>query len=264
LKGDAALEKEKITRATRLSYLIMFLSALLIISGSLNAQEIKPIYDARLSLKPATPSGEIEQIFNNEIIPEAKAYWSENSDKKIANDSEKPVIIDIANGAFTRPGAIQKAVLYRYCSKGHNFGLNGIAILEDMKLKANVFYEGGWDNAIGSLPDINQNGIAEIIIATAGTNQGQNWKYITVLEIKDTEARSFGSIIVYTDDYGISEKNGKAEASKISVKAGSVPVFYKDTFTGKSSGGKWKKTEQQKQITPKADKTEYIVIKKSE
>jgi hypothetical protein len=55
------------------------------------------------------------------------------------------------------------------------------------RVVAHIVYEGGQDRAIGALPDIDGNGLAEILVATGETNQGVTWETISIIELAGSE-----------------------------------------------------------------------------
>ncbi len=107
----------------------------------------------------------------NHVIPPGE--WAENG---IACDPEREAIriIDRAEGGFTGADLKQQAILFNFCSRGHNFGENGIAVIGRERVDALVVYAGAWENSIEVLPDINGNGRAEIVVSAGGTNMGEH------------------------------------------------------------------------------------------
>jgi len=232
------------------------LTLLLVISGQV--QDLRPIYDARRSPEPAKfPTAEIASLKRN-VQPAAKRFW----DKRADQCDEELEVIDAAQGSFTKPKSNQKAILYRYCTTGHNFALNGIAVIEDGQLAAHYVYDGAWDNAIGALSDIDGNGLSEILIATGGTNQGITWGVISIIELSEKGARKFGATDTYSDNC-VAQEKGKASAYKLYVKTGSAPAFQRETFISSACGvkGSWLKSGAQKQIAMREDEIEYHRLK---
>jgi hypothetical protein len=227
------------------------------------AQDVRPVYDARLTPKAvALPAAE-ESIVRREVARTARAIWGlrlQNCD----SDSGKPDIIDHAQGSFTRQGASQTAILYRYCTTGHNFALDGIAIIEHDQIVSHLVYEGSWDNALGALPDLNGNGQTELLISTGGINMGETWGVVTIIELADNNVRKFGMAQTYMDNCGVAENEGEATAYRISARAGARPVFYREAFGNKDCGGnkdKWTSLGNRKQISLRPDEIKYRRVK---
>src|SRR5262245_15683208 len=92
-----------------------------------NQPEWMPIYDGRAEALDRKLSKADIDLVRQQALPRAKNVLAEGSDFNVEG---------MAQGAFTRKGAAQKAFLYRYRSTGHNFATNGIAVFEDGKLVA--------------------------------------------------------------------------------------------------------------------------------
>jgi hypothetical protein len=235
----------------------------MIIRGTTTPQT-KPIFDGKLALTATKVSGAELMLMNRIVFPAAATFWKAQEKNAECDQGMDSSAIDIAQGSFTKPGAKQKAILYRHCITGHNLALDGIAIIENDKLVSHIVYVGGWDNALGTLPDINGNGKAEILIASGGMNQGELWKAISIIELSEDGVVSFGSTGAYSDNCGSAEEKRKAKAYRISVKVGTVPEFYREAYVNKgtcSENGTWRRSEMLKRITLDKDETEYEIIK---
>jgi hypothetical protein len=138
-------------------------------------------------------------------------------------------VIDVATGSFTKAKTEQRAVLYRFCVTGHNFANNGIAIIEGGSMVAHIVYEGGEDYSIGALPDINGNGLSEIILGDGSTNQGYTTMVAILIEASPAGVKKWGIADVYEDNCGTMERC-EMTAYKISVKPGPAPIFYREAY----------------------------------
>ncbi|MFP5212755.1 MAG: hypothetical protein ACLGPL_05190 [Acidobacteriota bacterium] len=229
------------------------------------ALEPRVIYDGRLTLKPTKPAGSDSVLMQERVFPAARKEWHEQERDQECLAGTLPAVIDVAQGAFTKPGSKQKAVLYQYCESGHNLGLSGIAVIEDNRVVSHLVFEGASDTAIGALPDINENGRSEILLAAGGTNQGFTWGAIRIIELSDTIVLTkFGRTETFLDDCGVAEKNGKATAYRLSVATGTTPVCYRESFINKGAcegTGTWKKLLPQKRISLENDESEYQFIR---
>ncbi len=214
-------------------------------------EEVRPIFDARITLKPSQPTESEVTWLREKINPLAHKQWQDC----VVDFS----IIDVTTGAFTRPHTQQKAYLYQYCETGHNFANDGIAILEDKKLITNILFEGEWNQVVNALPDVNQNDLSEILISSSYTNQGYSTTAITLLELADSGVNKLGWIQVHEDNCGVSEQGGKATTYKIYVNPAATPIFYREGFTQKCADSKWTKVTDRKPISLKKDKTSYFV-----
>ena len=213
------------------------------------AEKLIAVYDARLSPKPAKISPADVALARRA----AESAWG--NQPNCDSDFEA---LDVANGSFTKAQTSQKAILYRRCTTGHNFALDGIAIIEGDKLVTQIAYEGAWDNAIGALPDINRNGLSEIIIATGGTNQGITWGVVSIIELASDGVSKLGHFETYEDNCGALDKK-KSTAHKLYVKAGARPVFYQESFSKRGCDHRvnWTKSSPVERIEANKDETEY-------
>jgi hypothetical protein len=245
---------------------IVFLVLIIWISQNLQAEDcpptpvykfcdnVQPIYDARVSPQPARLSSAEEMLMNETILSAAHDIWR---DRECSADFE---ILDSAQGSFTEPRSDQKAVLYRYCMTGHNFALNGIAIIENDQVVAHIVYEGTWDYEIDALPDMNGNGLSEMLVAAGGTNMGETWGVIALCEFDGHGIKKIGHTDTYADNCGIEHATG-AEASRLYARVGKTPVFYRETFMTTCTGDDpWKKSGAIEQIVLQGDLIEYLRI----
>jgi alpha-tubulin suppressor-like RCC1 family protein len=218
------------------------------------AQTPKPIFDGRLTLHPGVLSAD-QQAFLDRVFPAARKEWRDQEDE--CERGFRPQVVDVAHGAFTRPGAAQDAILYRYCTIGHDRALNGIAVLQNGQLASHVVYEGDESHAIGALPDINGDGISEIVLAGGSTNQGITSAWITILQLGG-DIKRFGHTRTFEDTCGTGDNNCKTNAWRISVKPGPVPAFFREAFA--QDGKTWKRTAPLAALTLDADETEYELL----
>jgi hypothetical protein len=168
--------------------------------------------------------------------------------------------IDVASGAFTRPGAEQRAILYAYCGVGQNRYLDGIAIVENGQIVSHIIFEGAENHAIGALADINGNGLQEIVIAGGGTNMGETWGIVSIVEIAGARVVRLGHVNTFSDNCGADENHCTVRASRIWVKPGKRPAFFRETFVHDGDGGPPKKAGALAPITLENDDTEYEVL----
>ena len=255
---DTAVPPPDMTRP-RLPQIARYLLTLFALSTVSLAQDVKPIFDGRLHLTPGKLAGAEEALFQSKVVPAARQAWKQRGRDGACTPGPTVRAVDVTSGSFTRPNATQRAILYVYCEVGHNMDLDGIAIVENGQVAAHIVFEGASNNAIGALPDINGNGIAEIVIASGGTNQGQTWGVISITEINGKETTDFGLANTYMDNCGVDENNCSMEATRISVKPGSKPAFFSEKFVRKD--GPWRKTGALAPLALKEDETEYEILK---
>lgn len=191
----------------------------------------------------------------------ARRAWRDNTGRCEPGSGNDPRIVGVAKGSFTKPHSNQQAILYQFCSTAHNFALDGIAITEADRVLAHFIYEGAWDAAMGALPDINGNGLSEIMIDTRGTNMGEHSAGISIIEFSGKTIRKLGQTETSSDSCGARVSIG-SEAYALFAKRGRTPVFYRDAFVRScKSNAKWRKSETLKLISLYEDATEYQRVK---
>jgi hypothetical protein len=188
------------------------------------AQTLRTVYDGRAEARASTPSNTDVQLVRRYALPKARRLWRGND-----ACTEGFEVIGVATGSFTKANTEQRAVLYRFCVTGHNFANNGIAIIEGGSVVAHIVYEGGEDYSIGALPDINGNGLSEIILGDGSTNQGYTTMVAILIEASPAGVKKWGIADVYEDNCGTMDRC-EMTAYKISVKPGPTPVFYREAY----------------------------------
>lgn len=210
-------------------FLVSFVFVMFACTGF--AQSSVTLYDGRLENSPTQVSAGDMQLIKRNALPAARRAWGSDCE-------EATEYIGSANGSFTASGRAQRIVLYRYCEMGHAFSNNGMVIIEGNRIVRNMIYNGGGESDVRALPDINGNGISEILLAGGSTNQGYTGMVISIIELTAAGAAEWGDADVYDDNCGAVERC-KMNAYRITAKPGVRPVYYREQFQKK--GGKWQK-----------------------
>lgn len=207
------------------------------------------IFDARLDSKPTKPTAAEKALLERQARPVSEE-WNQDDCKSID-------VQDVAEGAFTRPDVKQRAVLYHYCEIARQLRAVGIAVFEGGRVVAHVVYEGGVDHAMRALPDLDGNGLSEILIASYGNGQGYAYGRVTLVELSPNGVRKLGQFESHHDDCGAVE-NGTETAAVLYVSRGKTPSFLKETFV-KSCGsqGSFRRSGAQAPVKPQKDDTQY-------
>ena len=242
---------------TRLPFLLFALAAVVAAGDA-----PKPIFDGRLTLAPGKLSAAEQKLFHQAVAPAARKAWRERERDTLCEPGFPPAAIDIAAGAFTRAGAAQKAILYRYCAIGHNLLLDGVAVIEGDRVAAHILFEGGENTAIGALADLNGNGVSELLIAAGATDQGVTSAWMSIVELAPGgHVTKFGQTATLSDDCGAKETGCVATAWRIWAKAGARPAFFKDAFVTPGAGARaWRKTGALSPIQLDEDAVEYEAL----
>ncbi len=192
-------------------------------------------------VKNTKPSTADAALVEKAVRVKAKEVFLEKQLEGLTDDTdwEKAFSVDgVVEGAFTKANSKQKAVLYRFSYT------NGVVILEDGNIVAH--FSGGPGDyafyfAIKALPDVNQNGLSEIVLFR---NVEDNADVIAYLfESKNDgmnflgEAKYFTSSYIAGDDTD-SEK-AKQTAYRVTVQPSEQPKFLQETYERTGSKNKW-------------------------
>jgi hypothetical protein len=169
-------------------------------------------------------------------------------------------VLNVVDGSFTRAKRAQRAFLYELCRSGRSFGIGGIIIVEGGKTVAHYTYgENGLSSDIDVLPDINQNGLNELILIGWGTGQGYVSGAIEIVELAASGVKSFGIADTYSDDFGANE-NGTATAYAISAQKGKTPIYFRETYAQKDADADWVLTKKSRKFSLRKDASKFNKI----
>jgi hypothetical protein len=209
-----------------------------------------PRHEAGNAPKVAGLSDSQKAVMEKNILAAARRHWKDQGEDC---DPGGFTILNGVEGAFTRPHAKQKAILYQYCMTGHNFADNGIVVFEGDHVAAHIVYKGAWDHGLLSLPDLDGSGQSPMLIVSGGTNMGESWQTASIIELSEKGVKNFGFTETYHDDCDAAQTadpEHNATADKLFARKGTNPVFYRETFTGEcAQPAKWVKSEALEQIT---------------
>lgn len=214
------------------------LSLIIIFGLSVFGQKMTVVDDPTIDTKERSKATAAEEKLVKSLLPKARRIWNDES------CTEDFSITGWTLGAFTRKDAAQKVFLYEFCQTGNGFANDGIVITENGKIVAHFIYEGAWTAGLIGLPDINGNGIDELMIENyGGMHQGITGTGIDIIEISGggKSVKEIGATQSSYDDSDADE-NGKSKNAysyKISVKTGATPIFYREKFVQK--GKTWRK-----------------------
>jgi hypothetical protein len=177
-------------------------------------------------------------------------------------ETDKIGISGIENGSFTKPNSKQKAIFYILCSSGSShFGVGGIIIFENEKAVSHYVYgENGLDNYIATSPDINKNGLNELILINGQTHQGVSGGVISLIEFADGKLNFIGMTSTYSSNSGAAEdrKNVKSTAYKIVVQVSANPTFFRETYEMNGEAKDWKLVKKSEKISLEKLEEKYL------
>lgn len=141
----------------------------------------------------------------------ARAHWRAQD----ASYEEEVQIMDVADGAFTEPGAEQQAVLYlmslwpRCCPK------MGLAVVEDGRLVRNVAFEGVAQD-LKPIPDLDDDGRNELVYIGSFGMGGQNTTGFTLVSFGADAVTEWGGTTI-NDDSCAAMQPGSTAASVTAI-----------------------------------------------
>lgn len=205
----------------------------------IQAQTDKPtlIYDGRTEARTSRATRPEEQLIEREVRKKESVIKQKSS---LDCDDDTFSVSGAADGSFTKPKSAQRAVLYELCRSGRSFGIGGIVIIENGKIIAHYTYgDNGLDSNLAALPDINENGLSEIVLIGGGNGQGYTAGTVEIIEMTPRGVQFFGTAETYSDDYGTGKPKTSGTAYKVSVQKGKTPTYFRETYAQKSAQGKW-------------------------
>jgi hypothetical protein len=222
-----------------------------------HAQERKLLYSALHDFQPTPVRAMDEEIVRREALPVARRLWGRRE-----GCGEEFQIVDAAYGAFTQAGMSQHALLYRFCETGHDFARGGIAITQAGHVVAHVIIENAEPDGIRRLPDIDRNGVAELLLVDNALFQGERSTVVSIVQLVPRGVRPMGVFAVYHDDSGTLRRDSRQEASLLYAIPGPRPRFELETYEHpEGSRARWIGSERLHPITPLPDRTSYRRVK---
>lgn len=222
-------------------------------AGTAAGQERKLIYNALGEFRPTpVPAANVEMV-RRDVLPLARRLWAHAEQCR-----EEFQVVDAAYGAFTEAGMSQRAILYRFCETGHDFAKGGIAITQAGRVVAHVTIEGAEPDGIRRLPDIDRNGVAELLVVDHATHQGESTTYVSILQLGPGAVRAMGSIGVCHDRAGTASGDHTETASILHAIPGPRPRFEMETYVHpEGSRARWIGSEKLHPVTLEPDRTTY-------
>jgi hypothetical protein len=219
------------------------------------------IYDGRASDRKQTePTKADEELMTKEFTAKESVIKTKFADR-YCDESERAgvSVTGVAEGSFTKPSTKQRALLYEVCSTGSShFGVGGIAIFEDGKVVSHYVYgeEGLFNGGIFALPDINKNGLSELMMTEGQMHQGYGSESIEIAEFKDGNLTNIGGTQVSSDNSGAAEDESKAEAEafKITAQPSANPTFFRENYSQKGNAKDWLLTKKSEKFSLEKDR----------
>jgi hypothetical protein len=224
--------------------------------------ELIEVWDGRkfpiLSEYPA----EITNLVQAEFDKNKDSIKQKMEESYCVEETGKIGISGIEKGSFTKPNSNQKAAFYILCSSGSShFGVGGIIIFENDKVVSHYVYgENGIDNYTAISPDVNKNGLNELILVNAQTHQGISGGMISLVEFADGKLNFIGMTSTYSSNSGAveDEKDVKSSAYKIMAQPSANPIFFRETFEMNGEAKDWKLVKKSEKISLEKIEEKYL------
>jgi hypothetical protein len=107
------------------------------------------VYSGLEAFRAAGVSPGDRALLRRDVVPEARRLWA-----RVEGCRDEFQAIDAAAGSFTRRGASQRAVLYRFCAAGHGFARGGVAIVQGGRVVAHLTIEDAQPDGLRALADV--------------------------------------------------------------------------------------------------------------
>ncbi|HET7460815.1 MAG TPA: hypothetical protein VFJ82_06195 [Longimicrobium sp.] len=221
------------------------------------AQERKLIYSALEDFRPTPVPAANEQMVRRDVLPVVRRLWG-----RVDGCREEFRVVGAAYGAFTEAGMSQRAILYRFCETGHDFARGGIAITQAGRVVAHVTIENAEPDGIRRLPDIDRNGVAELLLVDDATHQGESSVVVSIVQLTPRGVQAMGSTGVYHANLGTRSGDRSEVASILHAIAGRRPRFELETYAHpEGSRARWIGTEKLHPVTLQPDRAAYRRIR---
>lgn len=207
------------------------------------------IYDGRKTSEIKNP--EISQAEREQVENAVKAKESAIREKITSDCAAAEFLVSGGNkGAFTKPNAAQTIYFYSLCtdaSATSPLGIGGIVVFEaGVPTSLYAFQTIGF-NEMDVLPDINRNGLAEIIMISEDGGQGARATEMTILEYE--KGNSLGQIgsrrvgsVSFTSTPSIET------TTVIYVEPSARPVFSYDLYFKEDGAKEWSPDKKSKKF----------------
>jgi len=241
-------------RRVRINRVLALLGACLgASSAGTAAAQPKLIYSALDEYRPTPVPAANQDIVRRDVLPVARRLWG-----RVEGCLEEFRVIDAAYGAFTEAGMSQRAILYRFCETGHDFAKGGIAITQAGRVVAHVTIENAEPDGIRRLPDLDRNGVAELLLVDHAAHSGERSTVVSIVQLEPRGVRPMGLFGVYHDHSGTLSADRTEVASILHAVPGPRPRFELETYEHpEGSRARWIGLEKLHRVTPSPDRATY-------
>ncbi|MBK8465993.1 MAG: hypothetical protein IPL32_09190 [Chloracidobacterium sp.] len=202
---------------------------LTVFSPFAHGQKTVVVNDPTNTTKQTKLSDEDAVLILRNVLPKVTAKYQRDA----CNVNIEPA--GAIHGAFTRTNSKQTLAFFQICQTGNGFGVAGLALIENKKVIAIFGADAGWTVDIGLVPDVNQNGLNEFILAySGGMHQGHGGSGVDLMEFSKGSPVGIG--------WYLAEKFEDTQAMtawKLTAKPGKSPIYYRQKFNADETE-KWR------------------------
>jgi hypothetical protein len=195
------------------------------LAASTAGAQRRPLFDAMREYHPAAVRPVDLALVRRDVLPAARRMWG-----RVEGCREEFRALGSAYGAFTERGMAQHAVLYRFCETGHDLARGGVAIVQAGRVVAHVVIEDAEPDGLLRLPDIDRDGVSEMMLVDFALHQGESTTGVSILQLERGAVRSLGGIDVHRDNFGTRGSPRSERSSVLWVTPGARPVFERETY----------------------------------
>ena len=243
---------------TILARALLCLVASTLLARPADAQR-REVFSGLYDLHTAEVSPDDQALLGREIPPVARRLWG-----RVEGCRDELRALDAAAGSFTRRGAPQRAVLYRFCQAGHDVARGGVAIVQDGRVVAHLAIEDAQPEGIRALADIDRDGVSELLLVDSAMHRGDQTTHVSILQLVAGGVRSFGRTRVYANDLPIHRgddayrSEGREVGTELYATPARRPVFEAQTFLHRDiDRSRWRGIDRIHRIALDPDRTTY-------
>lgn len=203
----------------------------------------------------ATPAD--QALLRRDLLPEARRLWA-----RVEGCRDQFQAIDAADGSFTRRGAEQRAVLYRFCETGHGFARGGVAIVQRGRVVAHLTIEDAQPEGVRALADVDRDGVSELLLVDSAAHQGEITTHVSILQLLPRGVRSLGLATVYHSNLPARRREGREigheEGTVLYATPARRPVWEAESYEHRDNErSRWRGTRRLHRVELEPDRTTY-------
>lgn len=210
--------------------LLLFIGLLV---AAANAQKTVVVIDPTIptadvgTVATATNQEEIDRV----ALPKLKARYENDGctvNLELAGET---------SGSFTKVNSKETIAFYQVCQTGNGLGVVALVVTENGKVTGIYGSDSGWSFDLGSLPDIDSNGLDELTLSFGGgMHQGKGGVGVEIVQFKS----GLPMVLGWFQAEELTDTEPTA-AWRVTAKTGKIPVYYRQKFVS-NDGKRWRRS----------------------